>query len=196
MRQVLVQQKELRLRRCVKMAEHKYSFKATENMAKAVGRDLPISYKTASEVCRFIRGKSVSRALIELEAVKRKELAVPYIRYHANVGHRPSGYPGRYPYKCASEILDLLNSVTANAQSKGMATGKLRIIHICSHKAASQLRSGRHRGREMKKTHVEVVVDESMKEKTARSKQGLKNKSNIAKEDKNQKENPKEKNKQ
>ncbi len=144
------------------MAEYKYTFKTTEHMARAVARDAAISYKTASEVCRFIRGKTVVRARAELERVTQLKLAIPHVRYNSGISHQPGCPSGSYPVNCALTFIALLDSVTANAQSKGLATGKLRIIHTCAHKAAHPLKGGRLRGRAMKRAHVEVAVDESV----------------------------------
>ncbi len=144
------------------MADYRYAFTGSmENAARAVARNAPISYKTATEVCRFVRGKLVTRALRELDEVKNEKLAVPYKRYLWNVGHRGKGSPGRYPYTCAVELIRLLNAATAHAQSKGLSTPKLRIVHICVQQAPHQLRGGRFRGRLIKRAHVEVVVAES-----------------------------------
>src|SRR3989338_6681909 len=106
---------------------------------------------TESEVCRFIRGKTVVRARAELERVAQLKLAIPHVRYNSGISHQPGCPSGSYPVNCALAFIVLLDSVTANAQSKGLATGKLRIIHTCAHKAAHPLKGGRLRGRSMKR---------------------------------------------
>jgi large subunit ribosomal protein L22 len=148
------------------MTSHKYAFQANENMAKAVGRDLVISTKTALEVCRFIRGKPLERAKRDLNQVILGTLAVPYKRHNKDIPHRTKLGPGRYPRNVATAILGVLEGVTSNAQTKGLSTSKLGIVHICAHKASSPMRGGRQRGREGKRTHIEVVVQEvKLKEK-------------------------------
>ena len=66
-------------------------------------------------------------------------------------------------------FLGLLKSVEANAQFKGLHSSNLQIVHICAHRAARPMRSGRQRGRQTKRTHVEIVLQESVKKKSAAS---------------------------
>ena len=92
------------------MAQHKYVFQAKENqenVAKAVGRDLAISMKTAVEVCRFVRGKSLERARKDLQGVINETVAVPYLRYNKDVPHRTRIGPGKFPRNVASAVLGL-----------------------------------------------------------------------------------------
>jgi len=142
------------------MAKYNYAFNINENQAKAAGKDIAISTKKAVEVCSFVRNKSLDRAKLELKQVILGKLPVPYKRYNKGTPHRTKLGPGRYPQKTAEEILHLLEGVTANAQSKGLSTNKLMVVHICAHRASSPMKGGRQRGRSMKKTHVEVVVEE------------------------------------
>lgn len=152
-----------------KMAQHKYAFNVTENQAKAVGRDMEISTKNSVEICRFIRGKPLERAKNELKQVILGKMAVPYKRYNKDTAHRTKLGPGRYPQKTAKGILRILESVTSNAQSLGLSTGKLNIVHVCAHKASSPMKGGRNRGRSMKRTHIEVVVEEKKFDKKEKS---------------------------
>lgn len=144
------------------MAAHKYAFKVEDNMAKAVGRDLNISTKQSVAIAKFLRGKSLERARAILEGVIFEKIAVPYTRYNKEMPHRKKIGPGGYPKKAAREFLKLLGNVTANAQSLGLATSKLEIIHICVHRAAAPVAVGRHR-HGTKRSHVEVVVREEIK---------------------------------
>ncbi|MBW3013121.1 50S ribosomal protein L22 [Candidatus Woesearchaeota archaeon] len=161
------------------MAKHNYSCKIQENMAKAVGRDLDVSKKHAVEICSFLRGKPLERAKIILQEVTEKKQAVPFKRHKRDIPHRTKIGPGRFPVKASQRILKILESVTANAQNMGLATGKLEICHINAHQASRPARGGRQRGRTLKRTHVEVVVREALTKKTERSK---------AKTEKNEKE--------
>jgi large subunit ribosomal protein L22 len=148
------------------MARHNYAMQMEneEHVAKAVGRALPISTKHSIEICSFIRKKPLKRAKEMLNRVIKKEMAVPFRRF-TEIGHKPGKgiASGRYPEKAAGEILDLLDSVEANAQFKGLNTSNLFIEHICAHNAGKQMHSGR-RGRRMKRTHIEVIVRETAKE--------------------------------
>ena len=146
----------------------KYAFSAynKELMARAVGRDLSISKKQSVEICKWIRYKSTSRAKRILEDAIKMERAIPYTRFNWNVGHRPGMGPGRYPIKASTEILALIKSAEANAQLKGLNTGNLHIVHINAQKAPTPHHYGRQRGTKMKRTHIEVVLQERAEKKT------------------------------
>ncbi|MBW3011094.1 50S ribosomal protein L22 [Candidatus Woesearchaeota archaeon] len=152
------------------MAKYNYSCKIEENMACAVGRDLPISTKHAIEICSKIRGKSVEKILTYLNNVIILKEAVPFRRFNDNVGHKKKIGPGRYPIKAAKAILGIVENAQANAQSKGLATGRLEICHTCAHKASAPMRRGRQGNRSMKRTHVEIVLRESVKKEREKKK--------------------------
>lgn len=132
-------------------------------MAKAAGRDLPISAKHSREVCRFIRGKGLQRVKKELAEVIKGKRAVPYGKYNQELSHKKGMGAGRFPKKTCQEILGLLESVEKNAQFKGLNTAQLEIVHICSHRGARPWHYGRQRGRKMKRANVEVIVRERKK---------------------------------
>ncbi len=137
-----------------------------ESMSRAIGRDLPVSTKQAIEICNFIRKMDVSRAMQILEEVQQEKRAIPFKRFTNGLGHRRGKMSsGRYPKKASENILSLLKSAEVNAQQKGLNTANLIITHICANRAAKTIRPGRRRSREMKKTHIEVVLAESSKKK-------------------------------
>jgi len=142
--------------------KYKYATKSgEENSAKVVGRALPISTKQAVEVCRLIRDKNLQNAKKILDEVINKKKVVPYLRYYKGVGHkRGKVASGRFPKKTCSEILTLLKSIEANAQLKGLGTSNLFITHICAHKASRPWHYGRQRRIKMKRSHVEIIVNE------------------------------------
>ncbi|RMF07221.1 50S ribosomal protein L22 [Candidatus Woesearchaeota archaeon] len=136
-----------------------YTAKADpETMAKAVGRDLPISTKQSIEICAQIRGKSLQFAKRYLQEVVEFKRAVPFRRFNRDVGHKKTGGPGRYPVKACTYLLKLLNSVEANAQNKGLSSEDLVIETLVAHKGSGNWHYGRHRRRKMKNTTVEVIV--------------------------------------
>ncbi|NTV24255.1 MAG: 50S ribosomal protein L22 [Nanoarchaeota archaeon] len=138
-----------------------YSFNSFgEDMARAYGRDLSISTKKSVEICKAIRGKSVENAKIYLQNVADIKAAVPMTKFHRDCAHRTGIGPGRYPVKAAEGILLILESAEQNAKSKGFSTKDLFIIHVCAHKASSPWHMGRQRRRHMKRTHIEIVVQE------------------------------------
>ncbi len=142
-----------------------------ENMAKVVGRALPISTKFAVEICSFIRHKNLSDAKKILQEVIELKRAIPFRRYKRDLSHKKEVGPGRYPKKASKEVLKLIESVEANAQFKGLNTSNLEIVHICAHKASRPWHYGRKRGRRMKRTHIEIIVEEksSKEEKKAKN---------------------------
>jgi large subunit ribosomal protein L22 len=148
------------------MAEYKYSFQNfnKELMSRAVGRDLEISSKQSIEICNYLRHRKLQQAKRTLERVMEKKQAIPFTRFTNGLGHRPGKMSsGRYPIKASTAILNLLESVEANAQTKGLNTGELEIVHISAQRAARPMHYGRHHGRQFKRTHIEIVVQETAK---------------------------------
>lgn len=153
----------------------KYAFNSynKELMVRAVGRDMSISKKQSVEICKWICRRPLQKAKKILEETIALKRAIPFTRFNWNVGHRAGMGPGRYPQKAAREILAVLKSAEANAQVKGLNTGNLQIIHINAQKASTPLHYGRQRGTHMKRTHVEIVLQEQApkeKEKEKRAK--------------------------
>ena len=146
------------------MAQYKYATQMEGEFAQAVGRDLSISAKHGVEVCRFIRGKNIQKAKQLLAEVIAGKKPIPYFRYHKDLGHKKGMAAGRFPKKTCEAVLSILESAEANAQFKGLNTSRLEIAHICAQKAARPLHFGRHRGRQMKRAHIEVVLEEGVKE--------------------------------
>ena len=161
------------------MAKSNYAIASIdeEHAAKAIGRSLPISTKQSIEICRFIRKKNLQKAKEMLNKVIAKKTAIPFKRFTEIPHKKGKGIAsGSYPEKASKEILRLLESAEANAQFKGINTSNLVINHICAHKAGNQPHYGR-RGGTMKRTHVEVVVQEvAEKEKKPKKKRSQKQK--------------------
>ncbi|ATZ60724.2 MAG: 50S ribosomal protein L22 [Methanosarcinales archaeon Met12] len=106
-----------------------------ETTAKAMCYEVHISPKHAVEICREIKGMSVSRAKEYMGEVVALKKAVPFRRYKRNVGHKKGLHKwdaGRYPKKAASEILLLIASAEKNAEYKGLDTKRMRIWHIAA----------------------------------------------------------------
>jgi large subunit ribosomal protein L22 len=143
--------------------------KEAENMAKAYGRDLGISTKHSTEICRNITGKSVARAKTILSEVVLKKTAIRMRRYTMDRAHQKGVGPGRFPVKAAEAILKIVESAESNAQNKGLNTKDLVIVHISAHKAARPWHMGRQRRRKTKRSHIQVVVKE-VKEKQKKTK--------------------------
>ena len=131
--------------------------------AKAVGRDLPISTKHSVVVCKFIKGKDVQLAKKILANVIALKQPVPYPKYNWDLGHKKGMTAGRYPKKTSAEILKIIESAEINAQFKGMNTSQLKIAHVAAHGASRPYHASRHRGHHMKRTHVEIILQEYKK---------------------------------
>jgi len=131
-----------------------------EDMARSYGRNLDISTKAAINICTALRGKDAQTAIAYLGRVMIKKQAVPFKRFTDGVGHRKGKMAsGRYPFKASKAIKEVIESAVLNAANKGLAE-ELKIVHICAHKAATPFHQGRQRRRAMKRTHIEVVVQE------------------------------------
>ena len=131
--------------------------------AKAVGKDLSISTKNAIEICSFIRGKSLQKAKEILQKVIEKKQAIPFKRFTEGAGHKKGMSGGKFPIKACMEILKIVELAEANASYKGLNTDDLILKHIKADKASTPIKYGRHRGRLMKRTHVEIIVEEMEK---------------------------------
>ena len=106
-----------------------------DRAVKCAGREVKISPKAATEICRKIRGMRLDSAKDLLEGVTQKKRAIAYRRYHKEVPHRSldeGWYAGRYPVKAAKMFLFLLEELEANAEYKGLDVDRLRIVHAAA----------------------------------------------------------------
>lgn len=142
------------------MKEYTFRNYNSEHMARAVGMALPISFKQSVEICRFIENKNVVDAKKMLQNVAAKKLAIPFKRYNRDLGHKKKIGPARYPEKASIEFTKLIENVEANAQFKGLNTSNLVIAHVSAHKAGKVWHFGRKSRRKMKRTNVEIIVEE------------------------------------
>ncbi len=151
------------------MASYKYAYQGYDEkkMARAVGVSLPISYKQAIEICRYLKNRSLVSAKNAVNDVLAMKKAVPYKRFNMDVGHKPGIAAGRYPQKASREILKLINVAEANANVKGLSN--LHIKHMSANRAPAGPRAGRIPG-EAKRAHVEIVIEEKQEEKKAERK--------------------------
>lgn len=145
------------------MKGYTYANYSKEHMAKALGTALPISFKQSVEICRFIKNRNVEEAKKILHNVAEKKAAVPFKRYNWDLGHKKKLGPASYPEKASKEFIRLIESVEANAQFKGLNTSNLIITHVSAHKAGKTWHFGRKTRRKMKRTNVEIVVEEKKK---------------------------------
>lgn len=152
------------------MAYHYATQHKNEHTAHAVGKNLNVSLKQAVEICSHLRFRSLGDAKKRLGRVIALQEAIPVKRYNWDLGHKKGIGPGSYHVKASKAILSVLESVEANAQFKGLNTAQLWIVHLCSHQAGTPRHYGRNGGREMKRSHVEIVVEEKKEEKKEQKK--------------------------
>ncbi len=141
---------------------HNYVTKYKGDAAKVFGRNLPISRKKSFEIANKIRGKDVLWVEKYLERVIDKKEAVPYKRYNRDTPHRKGKgmSSGRYPVKTSKHFLSLLSSLKSNAEDLGLDLEKLYLKGVVVNKGTKMFHYGRHRGRRMKRAHVEMVAVE------------------------------------
>lgn len=140
-----------------------------EKTAKASGRELRVSPKSAREVCNTIKGMKLDQARNFLRQVILKKKPVPFRRHKKKVGHRrglQKAYAGRYPVKAAQKVLEVLESAEANAEYKGLDIERLRIIHASAYTGMKIKRYiprafGRATPRFKTLCHVELVLEQT-----------------------------------
>jgi large subunit ribosomal protein L22 len=149
--------------------QFKYAFQNYDKTrhVRASLREKTISHKHAREIAVAIKGKTIDSARSYLMSVTNLERAVPFRRYHNEVGHKSDTgvMSGRYPTKAASEFLKLLDNLESNAEYRGMDLDRLKIINATVHKGRKIPRfMPRAMGRATPKidilTHVELVAQE------------------------------------
>jgi large subunit ribosomal protein L22 len=134
-----------------------------EHMARVSGKALSISTKYSIEISSLIRNKKLDESKEILQAAIELKKAIPIKKFKGNIPHKTKIGPGKFPVKACKEILSLLNTVEANAQFKGLNTSELIISKIVANKASNQWHHGRQKRRRMKRTNMEIIVEESKK---------------------------------
>ncbi|MFB6203228.1 MAG: 50S ribosomal protein L22 [Candidatus Nanohaloarchaea archaeon] len=130
------------------------------HQAKAVGDNMPVSWKDCTEIGRFVKGDTVEKAKRKLEMVTEEELAVPYTKFDSDVGHRSGQGSGRYPVKAAKHVLEVLEAAESNAEHEGLNPGSLEVQKFITNKGQEMQTPGRFRGETTKAAHVKIVVGE------------------------------------
>jgi large subunit ribosomal protein L22 len=149
---------------------YKYAFKDydKESMSRCVLTSASVSTKHCIEIASSIRGRSVPKAIIILEEAMALKKAIPFNRFKRNIGHKKNIGPGRYVIKACGEVLSALKQCEANAQNKGLNTSDLKIVHISANLASRPWHYGRQSRRKMKKSHIEIVLQEVSKKAPAK----------------------------
>ncbi len=118
------------------MALYKYSVKTADKTGKAQAHDLDASYKDLTQVCRAIKGLSVSKAFAKLDAAIKGEHAILYTKFNKGSGHRSElgGKKGRYPKKECKMVYATLKNAAANALHQGLDEQSLTVKHAAAYK--------------------------------------------------------------
>lgn len=136
------------------------TLKTEPHQAKAIGKNLRVSWKDCTEIGRFIKGDTVEKAKEKLDNVIQKDQPVPYTKFDSDAGHKPGKGSGGYPVKASEEVLDLLEQAESNAENEGLKKNALEIQNIITNQGPSIRTPKRHRGREIKSAHVKIIVGE------------------------------------
>ena len=133
--------------------------------ANVQAKALPISPKMSMELCRAIRGKSIVAAKKLLEGVLTMKKPVKIIRFNKDLGHKKGLGPARYPLNASKSMLQLVNSLQANAENKGLNPEKLTITLAIANFGPHQWHPGRQRRTRMKSAHVLLKAQETLEAK-------------------------------
>jgi len=138
--------------------EYAYKDFDKQRMARFRASNLKISLKKSVELARLIRGKKVNLAIEILDNVIDCKKVVPYKKYKAEMPHKRGRVAvGRYPVLAAKEFKKVLISAQKCAKEKEL--GNNLIIISCSvRKGQSRYKQSRFTGRQMKSTHLEIVL--------------------------------------
>jgi ribosomal protein L22 len=117
------------------------------------GISLPISTKDSVAICRFIKGKTIEKAIADLEEVLKFKKAIPM---KGEIPHRKGKgmMAGRYPVKPVGYFIKMLKNLRANAIANGMEEGI--IAEAIPNRASRPY--GRFGSIKRKRTHVLIRV--------------------------------------
>ena len=124
--------------------------------ATVKGASYPISRKHSMYLCRFIKNKSIDKAIKDLEKVISLKVSVPY---KGEIPHRKNSSPGRYPVKASGYFIKLLKSLKGNCIVNGLDVDKALIVTATASGAFRPMRSG---GRAAKRTTITLIAKEKL----------------------------------
>ena len=122
------------------------------------GVSLPISTKDSVEICRFIKGKKIDKAIEDLEDVLKFKKAIPM---RGEIPHRKGKgmMSGRYPLKPVTYFIKMLKNLKANSNVNGIE--EPIISEAIPNKASRPY--GRFGAIKRKRTHVKIKTIEKSK---------------------------------
>lgn len=149
-----------------KKKDKKAQEKPKKTEAWVRGENLPISTKTSSAVCKFIKGKKLGDAIRDLSAVSNLKKAVPVKGEHP---HRKGKImSGKYPIKVSKNFIVLLKSLASNASD----IDEPIIVEAFANIGARPY--GRFGRVKRKRTHITIKVKDLKKIKKNKSKKRTK----------------------
>ncbi len=135
--------------------------KTKRDYAIVNGISLPISTLDAMYISKFIKRKTMEKAISDLEEVLKFKRAIPMT---GEVPHRKGKgmMSGRYPIKAVEHFIKMLKNLQANAIVNGVENGI--IVEAVPNKASQPY--GRGGAIRRKRTHVRIkVAEKKIKEK-------------------------------
>lgn len=136
------------------------------NAAKAIGRDIDVSFKDTVIICNRIKGMMLKDASKLLEGVISLDTLIPFSRFNKGIGHkRVSGKNNiaKYPKKSAGEVLKVLQNAERNAEYRGLNPENLKIVHIQAQKGPIRRKrkpQGRWRSWKTEFVSIQVIAQE------------------------------------
>ncbi|MCK9596906.1 hypothetical protein M0R19_06985 [Candidatus Pacearchaeota archaeon] len=135
------------------------------------GISLPISTKDSVAICKFIRHKSIDKAISDLEEVSKLKKAIPM---SGEIPHRKGKgmMAGRYMTKPVGFFIRLLKDLKSNANANGL--DEPIIVESVPNRASRPY--GRFGSVKRKRTHIKVrAVEKSKLKQNKKKKTGGKN---------------------
>ena len=133
------------------------------------GISLPISTKDSVAICKFVKHKTIDKAIADLELVEKFKRAIPM---KGEVPHRKGKgmMSGRYMTKPVGYFIKMLKALKANANVNGIE--EPIIVESIPNRASRPY--GRFGRIKRKRTHIHIKVMEKNKLKVKKKKMGRK----------------------
>ncbi len=114
--------------------------------AIAYGNYLHMSMKQGKFICKFIKGKSIDKAISDLEKVLKYKMAVPFT---GEIPHRKGKgiMSGRYPIRASKMFIPILKSLKGNSITNGMDIDRTKIVLASASWASRPMRRGGTQGK-------------------------------------------------
>jgi len=148
-----------------KKTEKKQIQKVKRDEASVNGISLPISTKDSVAICKFVKHKTIERALVDLDLVSKFKKAIPM---KGEVPHRKGKgmMAGRYMTKPVGYFIKMLKNLQANANVNGIEEAV--IVEAIPNRASRPY--GRFGRVKRKRTHIHIKVMEKNKLKAKEKK--------------------------